>query len=597
MPKLQNNKKPKKQTDVLGAMRHSCEHVLTMAMLNLYGDRVMMAMGPATADGFYFDFDTKDGLKISEEDFEKIEAEMRKIIAADLKFTQKTLTVREARNMFSGNRYKQEWLDEIEKKNESPTVYYTGKFVDLCAGPHLESTGKIGPFKLLSVAGAYWHGDEKNKMLTRIYGTCFATQAELDEYLKIQEDAKARDHRKLGRDLDLFVFSDLVGKGLPILTPKGSAFRRVLERFIVDEEIKRGYDHVYSPPLAKVDLYKTSGHYPYYKDTMYPVMKVDEEELILRPMTCPHHFMLFKSRPRSYREMPVRFAEISPQFRYEKSGELTGLIRVRTFILADAHIMTPKKDAKSEIKGVLDLIDYVNQALGLVKGVDYRYRLSLGNRNDTKKYYQDDAAWDEAEAVLREVLTEVKAPFYEAENEAAFYGPKIDVQMKNILGKEDTAFTVQYDFVMPKRFELRFINEQGQEEEPVVVHRASIGCLERTMAFLLEHYGGALPTWMSPVQVKVLPIADRHHDYARKVNDSLKAAGLRTELDDRKETLQSKIRDAQLSKIPYMLIVGDKEMAGMSVAVRSRNSQNQGVVTPDEFITRIKDEIDRKVIG
>jgi len=380
--------------------------------------------------------------------FPKIEKRMRELVNLDLPLTRMEISEKEARKLFKGNPYKLEWVDGIVKKSDKITIYWTGQLgeknsmVDLCKGPHVASTGKVGPFRLLSVAGAYWHGSEKNKMLTRIYGTCFFTKEELDKYLWQQEEAKKRDHRKLGKELDLFVFSDLVGKGLPMLTAKGATIKRILERFIVDEEIKRGYQHVYTPALAKVDLYRTSGHYPYYKGTMYPPMIVDEEELILRPMTCPHHFALFKTRPRSYHEMPVRFAEISPQYRYEKSGELSGLMRIRIFMLADAHIMTPVNQAKSEIIAVLDLIDYINHALGLKKGKDYLYRLSLCERSDTKKYYKDDLAWDKAEKILREVLKEIKAPYYEAPNEAAFYGPKIDVQIKNVAGKEETAFTV-----------------------------------------------------------------------------------------------------------------------------------------------------------
>src|SRR4030042_2964917 len=439
------------------AMRHSTEHVLTQAMLKLF-TKVKMAMGPATDEGFYFDFDY-DG-KITENDFEKIENEMHTIANKNLPIKQKIISVNEAKKIFAGNEYKLEWISDIEKRGEKVSTYETGdEFVDLCAGPHVPSTGKIGFFKLLSVAGAYWHGDEKNKMLTRIYGTSFSTKKELEEYLKNQQEAKESDHRTIGKNLNLFVFSDLVGKGLPLLTDKGATIKRELERFIVDEEIKRGYKHVVTPHLAKTDLYKTSGHYPYYKDTMYPLMKVDEEELILRPMTCPHHFMIYSSQLRSYKELPLRIAEIASQFRYEKSGELTGLVRIRTFTLNDAHIFVEPEKVKEEIKNVLDLIEYANGVLGLVKGEDYRFRLSLGDRDNDKKYYKDDIAWDKAEKILRDVLTETDAPSYEEQGEAAFYGPKIDVQLKKINQKEETAFTIQYDFVMPKRFDLKYIDE------------------------------------------------------------------------------------------------------------------------------------------
>jgi len=586
----------------LEAMRHSCEHVLHQAMTDLYPG-LKRAMGPPTEDGFYFDFDY-DG-KISEENFPRIEQRMREIINKKLPIVREEIELEDARRLFADNPYKLEWIDQIKEKGQKATVYWTGNprkegsDVDLCKGPHVESTNRIGAFKLLSVAGAYWHGDEKNKMLTRIYGTCFATKEELKEYLDRMEEAKRRDHRKLGKELGLFVFSDLVGKGLPLLTPKGATLRRVLERFIVDEELRRGYDHVVTPPLAKVDLYKMSGHYPYYKETMYPTMKIDEEELILRPMTCPHHFMLFKSVPRSYRELPVRFAETSPQFRYEKSGELSGLIRVRMFTLADAHIIAKTDQAKAEIKAVLDLIDFVNNALGLKKGVDYRYRLSLGDRSDEKKYYKDDAAWEHAEAILREVLIESKAPYYEAKNEAAFYGPKIDVQMKNVNGKEDSAFTVQYDFVMPKRFAMRYIAEDGKEVEPIVIHRSSLGCFERTMAFLIEHYAGAFPLWLSPVQVAILPIADRHFDFAKLVEKELKDAGIRVELDTTQATVGKKIRHSTLQKVPYMVIIGDKEVEssenGSTVSVRTRDGKDLGSLKVKEFIASLQSQIEKYV--
>lgn len=568
----------------LDQLRHSCSHLLAAAVLKLYPD-AKPTLGPAIENGFYYDFDFSS--PISDSDLPQIEKAMHELVKSWDKFSKSELKPDEAKEKYAQNEYKQELIDEHSGAGETLTFYQSGDFVDLCRGGHIENPSKeLKHFKLLSVAGAYWHGDEKNKMLTRIYGTAFPTKAELDDYLRLQEEAKRRDHRKLGKELDLFAFSDLIGKGLPMLTSKGTTIRRELERFIVDEELKRGYEHVITPPLAKVELYKTSGHYPYYKDTMYPTMKIDEEELILRPMTCPHHFMLFKNLPKSYREMPVRYAEISPQFRYEKSGELTGLIRVRMFMLADAHIITPKDQAKNEVKSVLNLIDYVNETLGLKKGEDYRYRLSLGERKDTNKYYQDDTAWDLAENSLRDVLQELKAPFYEAANEAAFYGPKIDVQMKNVNGKEDTAFTVQYDFVMPKRFKLEFINSQGKPEEPVVIHRASLGCFERTMAFLIEHFAGAFPLWLSPVQAAILPIGESHQDFARKVFNTLKESNIRAELWDQAESLGKRIRNSEKQKIPYMLIIGDKEMQSDSVALRVRGQQDRGVVQVSQFITQ-----------
>jgi threonyl-tRNA synthetase len=382
---------------------------------------------------------------------------------------------------------------------------------------------------------------------------------------------------------------------LPIFTEKGSVIRRELERFVVDEELKRGYKHIYSPELANVELYRTSGHYPYYKDTMYPVMKVDEEELILRPMTCPHHFQYYASRPRSYRELPFRIAELAKQFRYEKSGELLGLLRVRIFCLADSHIICQVDQAVGELNQVLDLIEYIALVLGYKPGENYRYRLSLGDRKDTKKYYKDDEAWDYAENVLRDVLKQRQANFFEAENEAAFYGPKIDVQMKNVAGKEDTAFTVQYDFVMPKRFKLTYIDSDGKEKEPIVIHRSSIGCIERTMAFLIEHYAGAFPVWLSPVQVKIIPVADRHLDHARKLEKEFKIHSLRVELDERSERMNLKIRQAQLDKIPYMVIIGDKEVADNSVSVRLRSGEQLPAQPLAAFIETLTAEITNRV--
>ncbi len=579
----------------LEKLRHSCSHLMAAAVMELWPE-AKLTLGPAIEEGFYYDIDFGDA-KISEDDFPKIEKKMHEIAKSWKGFEKQSISQEDALQACGDNKYKRELIEEIAKKGEEITFYKAGNFSDLCRGGHVEKPSKdLKFFKLLSVAGAYWRGDEKNKMLTRIYGTIFPTQKELDEYLERVKLAEESDHRKIGKELNLFVFSDLVGKGLPLLTPKGSIIRRELESFVVDEETKNGYKHVYTPPLAKTDLYKTSGHYPYYKDTMYPVMKVDEEELILRPMTCPHHFMLYKSTPHSYKELPLKIAEISPQFRYEKSGELSGLMRVRTFTLSDSHIFATKEQAEEIIKDVINLINDLNGKLGFEVGTDYRFRLSLGDRNDEKKYYKDNKAWDYAENVLRSVLKEIDAPFFEAPGEAAFYGPKIDVQMKKVNGSEETAFTVQYDFVMPKRFELKYINEKGEEAEPIVIHRASIGAIERTMAFLIEKYRGNFPTWLTPVQVKVLPITENHLKYANKVVEDLKNAGVRAEIDDRNERLQAKIRDAQLSKVSYMFIVGDREAEAGKVAVRKRNGEDLGSKDLEEFIKAVRKEIDEKAL-
>lgn len=599
-------------------IRHSTAHLMAAAVLELFPG-TKFGIGPVIENGFYYDFDLPRPL--TPLDLLKIEKRMKEIIKRKEPFVRQEMTLDEAIKFFQEQKqdYKVELLEDIKKygttkadeiagnPSQPPlrvrggesgvmnaTLYRTGKFVDLCRGPHVATAADLSIFKLKSIAGAYWRGSEKNKMLTRIYGLCFVTQQELDDYVKMAEEAEKRDHRKLGADLGLFVFSDLVGKGLPTFGPKGATIKRILERFTTDEELKRGYNHIISPDLAKVDLYKKSGHYPYYKDTMYPVMQVDEEELILRPMTCPHHFMFYKSEPHSYRDLPYRIAEIAHQYRYEKSGELSGLSRVRMFCLADAHIIAAKNQAKQVIKEVLELIDFINKSLGITKGKDYRYRLSLGDRSNTEKYYKDDASWNYAENVLREVLTEVKAPFFEATNEAAFYGPKIDIQMKKSGGKEETAFTVQYDFVMPERFDLSFINEKGEEEKPIVIHRSSIGCLERTMAFLIEHYAGAFPVWLSPVQVSVIPVGKAHIKPAQKLTKLLQEEGLRVETSEANETVGYKIRQAEKQKVPYMLVIGDKESKLAKLNVRLRGQAKTKEMTVKKFVEMIKKQIEDK---
>ncbi len=575
-------------------IRHSLSHLMSMAISELY-PTAGLGVGPAIENGFYQDYDLPTVL--TPEILPKLEKRMRELIKKDVRFEQHDMDFDTALKLYKNDPYKTELINDLKAAGEKKVSFYkSGEFDNLCLGPHVKSTKEINPdaFKLTTIAGAYWRGDEKNKMLTRIYGVAFETKEELEEYLKQKEEAEKRDHRVLGKDLGLFVFSDLVGKGLPMFGPKGATIKRELERFTTDEELKRGYHHVITPDLAKVDLYKKSGHYPYYKDTMYPVMKIDEEELILRPMTCPHHFMFYKSEPHSYRDLPYRIGEIAHQYRYEKSGELSGLTRIRMFCLADAHIIAAKDQAKQVIKEVLELIDFINATLGLKKGIDYRYRLSLGDRSDTKKYYKDDASWDYAENVLREVLTEVKAPFFEASNEAAFYGPKIDIQVKKVSGAEETAFTVQYDFVMPDRFELSFTNKKGEKEKPIVIHRSSIGCLERTMAFLIEHYAGNFPLWLSPVQVKVIPVRDTHNKYAEEIFQKLKEKNIRAELDGRDLNLGKKVREAKNERLPYWLVIGDKEMESGTVTLESRDKGQIGQMKIDELLGKLKTEIKDK---
>jgi threonyl-tRNA synthetase len=579
----------------LQELRHSAAHLLAAAVLKLYPD-TKHTIGPAIESGFYYDFDPPAGGPLSDEDLPKIEEEMSSILKTWDAFTHREVSEKEAKEIYKDNEYKLELIEEIAAKGEKITLYKSGEFEDLCRGGHSQNPQKdIAAFKLLSLAGAYWRGDEKNKMLTRIYGTAYPSQKELDKHLEVLEEAKKRDHKKLGKELDLFVFSETVGKGLPLWTPKGSTVRRILERFIVDEELKRGYLHVYTPDLANIALYEKSGHYPYYKDSMYAPITIDDEQFMLRPMTCPHHFELYLSKPHSYKELPLRYAELAKLYRYEQSGELAGLQRVRTFTLADAHIIATRDQAEKEVNNVLDLIEFIADSFHLEFGKDYHYRLSLGDRTDEKKYFKDDASWDEAEGVLRKVLQDRKAHYVEAPAEAAFYGPKIDIQMKNVNGKEDTAFTVQYDFVMPKRFKLTYINEHGEEEQPIVIHRSSIGALERVMAFLIEHYGGAFPLWLAPVQVVLLPIADRHIEFTQKVVAELQKAGIRAEADVRSERLQAKIRDATLQKVPFMGIIGDKEIDEESVSVRKGGGEDLGKLKISAFVKQLQENIDKKI--
>lgn len=580
----------------LNNIRHTLAHLTAQAVRELYPN-AKNAIGPMVDNGWYQDFDLGE-IKLSDADLNNIEKTIRKNLKEWKEFTKQEVTTEEALKEFAWNEYKIELINEFATESKTLTFYTCGGFLDLCKGGHSEHPSKeISPdsFKLDKIAGAYWRGDEKNKMLTRIYGLAFLNKADLDAYLLQREEAKKRDHRKLGVELDLFHFSDTVGKGLPLFTPKGTAMRRELERFVVDEEVKRGYLHVMTPDIAKLDLYKKSGHYPHYKDSMYAPIKIDEEEFMLRPMTCPHHFELYLRAPHSYRELPMRIAELAQLYRYEQSGELTGLIRLRTFCLADAHIIcaTPEQ-AVSEVANALDLIEYIASTFGLKQGDNYWYRLSLGDRTDTEKYYKNDAAWDQGEDLLRKHLQSRNSHFVEAENEAAFYGPKIDIQMKNVNGKEDTAFTVQYDFCMPGRFDLSYTAEDGSKKQPVVVHRSSIGCIERIMAFLIEHYAGNFPLWISPVQVKIIPVRKNHNEYAKKVFELLKEHNIRAEFDDGAENLGKKVRDAKNNKIPYWIVLGDKEIEADKVTLESRDTGNLGQMSKEELVKKLLGEIKNK---
>ncbi|GAB2676264.1 threonine--tRNA ligase [Paenibacillus thermoaerophilus] len=575
----------------LEVLRHSTAHLMAQAIKRLYGaDKVHLGVGPVIEDGFYYDIDVEQ--PISAEDLARIEKEMEKIVQENLPIVRKEVTRDEALRIYTelGDPLKIELLDAIPD-DQTISLYEQGEFFDLCRGPHLPSTGKIKAFKLLSVAGAYWRGDAKNKMLQRIYGTAFAKKSELDEHLHLLEEAKKRDHRRLGKDLKFFTFTKEVGQGLPIWLPRGAKLRRIMERYIVDKEERLGYSHVYTPVLANVELYKTSGHWDHYQEDMFPKMELDNEELVLRPMNCPHHMMVYKSDLRSYRDLPIRVAELGTMHRYEMSGALTGLHRVRAMTLNDAHIFCRPDQIKEEFARVIRLIREVYEDFGIT---EYRFRLSYRDPNDTEKYFPDDAMWEMSQRMLREVVEELDLPFYEAEGEAAFYGPKLDVQIKTALKKEETLSTAQLDFLLPERFGLEYVGEDGQKHRPVVIHRGIISTMERMTAFLLENFAGALPTWLSPVQAKVLPVSQNYAEYAQQVADKLQAAGVRVEVDLRNEKLGYKIREAQLEKVPYMLVVGENEQQAGTVSVRKRGEGDIGSRTIEEVSAMIDEEVGGK---
>ena len=569
---------------------HTTSHIMAQAIKRLYGD-VKLTIGPAIENGFYYDFDTEK--HFSEEDFEKIEEEMKKIIKEDLPIERYSLSREEAIKFMKENDepYKVELIEELPE-GEEISFYKQGEFVDLCAGPHLMSTGKVKVVKLLSASGAYWRGNENNKMLQRVYGISFPKKSQLEDYLNLLQEAKERDHRKIGKELDLFMTHELVGSGLPMYLPDGATIRRILERYIQDKEIELGYKHVYTPSLANVELYKTSGHWDHYKEDMFPVMKMDNEEMVLRPMNCPHHMLIYKNKLHSYRDLPIRIGELAHDFRYEASGSVCGLERVREMCQNDAHLFVTPEQIQSEISEVVKLILAVYEDFGFE---NYSFRLSLRDKNDKHKYFDDDEMWESAESQLRDTLKALNLDFYEAEGEAAFYGPKLDVQIKSALGHDVTISTCQLDFLLPERFKLTYIGEDGKEHRPVVIHRAILGSSDRFMAFLIEETKGALPLWLAPTQAKILPIADAQVEYAKKIEKEYKKAGIRIEVDDRNEKIGYKIREAQLQKIPYMLVVGDKEIEANAVAVRSRKEGDLGQVNKEEFLERMKEEINNKV--
>ena len=581
------------ENDIEGkkAYWHTTSHIMAQAVKRLYGDSVKLAIGPSIDEGFYYDFDSDDK-KISQVDFEAIEAEMKKIIKENLEISKFELPRNEAIELAEKLKepYKVELINDLPE-DEVISFYKQGEFTDLCAGPHLMSTGKVKIVKLLKVAGAYWRGSEKNKMLQRVYAISFPKQSMLDEYLQKLEEAKERDHRKLGKELGIFMISDLVGKGFPMWLPNGFLLRRALSDYIMDKELKLGYKHVLTPSLGSVDLYKTSGHWDHYKDDMFPAIEMDNEAYVLRPMNCPHHMMIYKNFLHSYHDLPLRMAEVAHDFRYEDSGTLVGLERARTFTQNDSHIFCRPDQIKEEFKGVINLILDTYKDFGFK---NYKFRLSLRDPENKEKYFENDELWNKSENELREVLTELGVDFYEARGEAAFYGPKLDVQVISALGHDITLSTCQLDYQLPEKFELEYVDENGDKVRPVVIHRAIFGTLDRVVAFLLEETKGNLPVWLAPVQVKILPISDKFIDEAKKVYEACFNADLRVELDDRAEKIGYKIREAQTQKIPYMLIVGAKEVETNTVSIRKRGEGEIGALSIDDTIDKIKAEIANK---
>ncbi|PTI48085.1 threonine--tRNA ligase [Staphylococcus succinus] len=572
--------------EALEVLRHSTAHLMAQALKRLYGN-VNFGVGPVIEGGFYYDFDMEES--ISSDDFEKIEKTMKQIVNENYSIERKVVTRDEAKGFFSNDPYKLELIDAIPE-DELVTLYSQGEFTDLCRGVHVPSTSKIKEFKLLSTAGAYWRGDSNNKMLQRIYGTAFFDKKELKAHLQMLEERKERDHRKIGKELELFSNNQLVGAGLPLWLPNGATIRREIERYIVDKEVSMGYDHVYTPVMANVDLYKTSGHWDHYQEDMFPTMKLDEnEEMVLRPMNCPHHMMIYANKPHSYRELPIRIAELGTMHRYEASGAVSGLQRVRGMTLNDAHIFVRPDQIKEEFKRVVNLIIDVYNDFGFD---NYKFRLSYRDPEDKEKYFDDDEMWNRAESMLKEASDELGLDYEEAVGEAAFYGPKLDVQVQTAMGKEETLSTAQLDFLLPKKFDLTYIGNDGEHHRPVVIHRGVVSTMERFVAFLTEETKGAFPTWLAPKQVEIIPVnVDIHYDYARALQDELKSQGVRVEIDDRNEKMGYKIREAQMQKIPYQIVVGDKEVENNEVNVRKYGSQDQETVEKDTFIWDLVDEI------
>ena len=575
-----------KEEESLNTLNHSCAHLLAQAIKHLYPNAKFW-VGPVVEEGFYYDIDLGDEV-IKEEDLPKIEKEMKKCSKDNKRIVRKELTKEEALEMFKDDPYKIDLISRMEEDNVI-TCYTQGDFTDLCRGPHMETTKAMKYFKLLKVAGAYWKGDSNNKMLQRIYGVCFPTEEELNAHLKELEEAKERDHRKIGKDLGIYLIDDLVGKGLPMYLPNGFIMWNLLENYIRDKEIKRGYKHVLTPPLGNVELYKTSGHWDHYREDMFPSMKVDEEEFVLRPMNCPHHMVIYGSELHSYRDLPLRIAEIARDCRYESSGSLKGIERVRTFCQNDSHIFCTLEQVESEFKGVVDLILEVYKEMNIN---DFRFELSLRDPEDKVKYYQDDEMWDKAETMLRQVLNDIGVEYVEKTGEAAFYGPKLDVQVKPAVGNDFSLSTCQLDFCLPMKFDLTYIDSDGSKKTPVVLHRAIFGSIDRTIAYYLEQTKGNLPLWLAPTQVSILPVKNEFHlDYCNELKEELEKNDIRVELNDKEEKLSYRMRESQTKKIPYILIIGDKEKENKEVSYRLHGSNETTTMKIKDFVKHLQEEI------
>ena len=579
-----------KENEKLNVLNHSCAHLLAQAVKHLYPNAKFW-VGPVIEEGFYYDIDLGDKT-LTDEDLPKIEKEMKKCAKSDKRIYREEISKKEALERFKDDPYKIDLINRMDEDNTVISCYTQGDFTDLCRGPHVETTKKMKYFKLIKHSGAYFKGDSKNKMLQRIYGVCFETEEDLNAYLNELEERKQRDHRKIGKEQEIFMNHELVGAGMPIWLPNGAVIRKELENYIYEKERNLGYEHVYSPCVGTVDLYKTSGHWDHYKENMFPMMKVDDEEFVLRPMNCPHHMLVFKNKLHSYRDLPVRIGEFATDFRYEASGAVKGLERVRCMCQNDAHLFVTPEQIKEEFKKVVSLILDVYHDFGIK---DYKFRLSLRDPEDKKKYFDDDKMWNEAEAKLREVLNELNVDYFEAVGEAAFYGPKLDVEVKPAVGPEVTLSTCQLDFLLPRRFDLSYIDNKGEKKTPVVLHRAIFGTFDRFTAFLIEETKGALPTWLSPVQVNIIPVNNNYHlEYANEIYKMLKDASVRVELDDRDEKLSYKMRESQTKKIPITLILGDKERDESLVSYRRHGSLKTYSVPKDTFKELLLNEIKSK---